>query len=211
MRVAKKHDIRLNEIIDAAELLFAQKGYDKTTVNDILNKVDIGKGTFYHYFKSKEEVMNAVIGRMADFIAERAKAISEDKTIETQEKMKRIIASLNISSSPNGAIVEELHRPSNAQMHQRSIVLTIQLIAPMIADVVKQGVSEGIYHVEYPRETVEFLLVANQFIFDEGVIKWQPEEQITRVIAFVRLIERALGADEGSFNFIIEAGSQGEK
>jgi AcrR family transcriptional regulator len=46
MRVSKKHDVRLNEILDAAEALFARKGYDQTTVNDILDRVEIGKGTF---------------------------------------------------------------------------------------------------------------------------------------------------------------------
>ena len=66
MRISKKHDIRLNEILDISENLFATKGYEKTTVNDILDGVGIGKGTFYHYFKSKAEVMDAVIMRMAN-------------------------------------------------------------------------------------------------------------------------------------------------
>ena len=51
MRIVKEHDERKNEIIDTASCIFAQKGYDKTSVNDILNAIGIAKGTFYHYFK----------------------------------------------------------------------------------------------------------------------------------------------------------------
>ncbi|MDR1296990.1 MAG: TetR/AcrR family transcriptional regulator [Deltaproteobacteria bacterium] len=61
MRVTKKHDARLGEILDAAETLFIQKGYDAAAANDILGKVEIGKGAFYHYFKSKEDAMASVI------------------------------------------------------------------------------------------------------------------------------------------------------
>ena len=53
-RIVKEADERRNEILDAAETLFTEKGYSKTTIIDILNQVGIAKGTFYYYFKSKE-------------------------------------------------------------------------------------------------------------------------------------------------------------
>ena len=61
MRISKEYDERKNEILDTAERLFHTKGYEKTTINDILKEVNIAKGTFYYYFKSKEEVMDALI------------------------------------------------------------------------------------------------------------------------------------------------------
>jgi AcrR family transcriptional regulator len=61
MRVIKEPEERRNEILDTAETLFFTKGYGKTTVNDILQAIGIAKGTFYYYFKSKEEVMDAVL------------------------------------------------------------------------------------------------------------------------------------------------------
>lgn len=205
MRVTKKHDVRLNEILDAAESLFIQKGYTKATVNDILEKVGIGKGTFYHYFKSKEDVMDAVISRMVDFVVDKTEVIANSPELGAHEKLKQIISALNLSENPNHGMIEELHEYSNAQMHQKSIIETIQAVAPIIATVINQGVAEGIYHVEYPLETIEFLLVANQFIFDEGIIKWQPEEFMTRAIAFTHITECVLGADAGSFDFLLES------
>lgn len=65
MRVVKEHDEQKNEIIDTAERLFFQKGYDKCSVNDILTMLGISKGAFNYYFKSKEEVFDAIIQRTA--------------------------------------------------------------------------------------------------------------------------------------------------
>jgi AcrR family transcriptional regulator len=205
MRVSKKHDVRLNEILDAAELLFTQKGYEQTTVNDILDRVEIGKGTFYHYFKSKEGVMAGVIRRIADGLTEKAKVIAANNTIGVQEKMKLILSAVNLSGSPGGAVVEELHRPANARMHQMSIVEAVRGIAPVMAGVVTQGVLEGVYHTTYPLETTEFLLASNSFFFDDAVFQWKPEELASRVRACVRIIELSLGAAEGSFHFLYDA------
>jgi AcrR family transcriptional regulator len=203
MRVTKKHDIRQGEILDAAERLFVLKGYEATTVNDILKEVQIGKGTFYHYFKSKEDVMDGVVKRLVNQITDRSRAIANDTTLDAQAKMRQIIKSMNISQSPNGAILTELHKPANAQMHQKSIVETITATAPILAEVITQGIQEGVYNTPYPLETIEFLLVANQFIFDEGIFQWTPEEMATRATAIVRVTELSLGAPEGSFEFLL--------
>lgn len=205
MRVTKKHDVRLNEILDAAEFLFASNGYEKTTVNDIIEKVAIGKGTFYHYFKSKEDVMNAVIHRMIDLIVSQTTAIADNPSLSAHEKMKQILAALNLTEYPGREMIEVLHAHSNAQMHQKSIIETIQAVVPIMASVINQGISEGIYHTEYPRETIEILLVANQFLFDESLVKWPPEQLMTRAIAFVSITEQVLGAEKGSFSFLLQA------
>jgi AcrR family transcriptional regulator len=205
MRVSKKHDVRLNEILDAAESLFVQKGYEQAVVNDILDRVEIGKGTFYHYFKSKEEVMAGVIRRIADGLTEKARVIAADDTIGVHEKVKLILSAVNLSGSPGEAVVEELHRPANARMHQMSIVEAVRGVAPVMAELVKQGVSEGVYHTPYPLETVEFLLASNQFFLDDAVFQWKPEEAASRLRACVRIIELSLGAAEGSFHFLFDA------
>jgi AcrR family transcriptional regulator len=204
MRIAKKHDVRLNEIVDAAELLFTSKGYEEATVNDILEKVQIGKGTFYHYFKSKEDVMDAVINRMVKSIVKCANAIADDSALTVNEKMRDAILSMNISDGVGKVVIEELHKPSNAQMHQTSITRTIQAVAPILAGIVEQGVQEGVYKTPYPLETVEFLLVANQFIFDSGIFQWSKEEMVARALAFVRMMELSLGAAKDSFGFLLD-------
>jgi hypothetical protein len=90
-------------------------------------------------------------------------------------------------------------------MHQMSIVEAVRGIAPVMAELVKQGVSEGVYHTPYPLETIEFLLASIQFFLDDAVFQWKPEELAPRVRACVRIIELSLGAAEGSFRFLSDA------
>jgi AcrR family transcriptional regulator len=208
MRVVKKHDARLNEILDVAETLFTEKGYENTSVNDILDKVGISKGALYHYFGSKEEVMDGVIRRTAAFIRERAAAISGDSSLSAHEKMKRAILSINISGnisgSSHGKLIDELHKSANALMHQKSIALTIQTVAPVLAEIVEQGIREGFYKTPYPLETMEFLLAAGQFVFDDGIFQWSEEELQARFCSFVHIMELSMGAAAGSFHFLLD-------
>jgi len=205
MRIAKKHDVRLQEILDYSSLLFDTKGYEETTVNDILDKVGIGKGTLYHYFASKEEIMNAIIARVVEQIAAAARAIADDETMGAHEKLLRMIGALNVSDSQAG-LVDELHKPANALMHEASIRQTVLTVAPIMARVVEQGNSEGIYHAEYPLESTELLLLGSTFLFDTGVFRWSREELYSRMKAFGGIIEKVLGAPRGSFDM---TGGQG--
>lgn len=66
MRVVKEATVRRNEILDAAEQLFVTKGFDGTSTNDILERVGIACGTLYYHFKSKEEILDAMIERMTE-------------------------------------------------------------------------------------------------------------------------------------------------
>jgi AcrR family transcriptional regulator len=61
MRVVKEAEERRNEILDAADELFGQKGFDGSSTNDILEKVGIARGTLYYHFKSKKDIMDALI------------------------------------------------------------------------------------------------------------------------------------------------------
>jgi AcrR family transcriptional regulator len=204
MRVTKKHDVRLNEILDAAEQLFVQKGYEQTTINDILAKVEISKGAFYHYFKSKEDAMDAVVERIIRQMESAARAIAGDTTLTSHQKMQQIISIASISDSPQGEFIEELHRPNNAMLHQRSISGTIDMLAPIMAGVIAQGMEEGVYHTSHPLETIEFILAGSQLVFDKGFFTRTPEELRSRMIAFIRNTELLLGASEGSFAFLAE-------
>ena len=71
MRIVKAHDERKNEIIDTAQNLFMTKGYSTCSVAEIIDAIGIAKGTFYHYFKSKEEVLDAIVDKGTDMIVNR--------------------------------------------------------------------------------------------------------------------------------------------
>jgi len=199
MRVSKPYNERLNEILDVSEKLFASKGYEKTTVNDILDGVGIGKGTFYHYFKSKEEVMDAVIMRMANIAKEASQAIADMPGISAHEKFIKVFTD---QPGKNDEIVEQLHHKDNSALHLKSLTETILAISPAMAQIIQQGVDEGIYHTPYPRECFEFIYAGAQFMLDDAIFQWPADELPKKVKAFVRIIETTLGAEKGSFEFI---------
>ncbi|MDF1509142.1 TetR/AcrR family transcriptional regulator [Robertmurraya sp. DFI.2.37] len=204
MRISKPHDERRNEILDAAEMLFTMKGYSKTTVNDILKEVGIAKGTFYHYFQSKEEVMDAVVQRFIDIGVNMAKSIAAKPDLKAPEKLFQILMAQRTDSGRKEGMIEELHEANNAEMHQKSLVETIQQLTPILTKVIEQGITEGYFSTPYPKETIEMLLVSSQFLFDEGIFGWQSDELLQKVVAFVYIVETTLGAEKGSFHYLLE-------
>lgn len=204
MRVSKQPEERKNEILDAAEMLFTSKGYSKTTVNDILQIVGIAKGTFYYYFKSKEEVMDAIVMRFIDSGVEAARVIALDPNLKAPEKIFLIFMAPKPDAERKEQMVEQFHQVNNAEMHQKSLAETILRLTPVLTDIVEQGIEEGSFHTPYPKETVEFLLVSSQFLFDEGIFEWKPDELMKKATAFSYLLENTLGAEKGSFDYISE-------
>lgn len=91
MRIVKEYEERRKEILETAERLFLKKGYTKTTVNDILKEIGIAKGTFYHYFKSKEEVMDEIIMRIIKEDVTKAKRIVSNPDIPVLDKLFKIL------------------------------------------------------------------------------------------------------------------------
>ena len=205
MRIVKEYEERRKEILETAERLFITKGYTKTTVNDILKEIGIAKGTFYHYFKSKEEVMDEIIMRIIKEDVAKAKVIVSNPNIPVLEKLFRVL----IEQSPKSGdvkdkMIEQFHQPNNAEMHQKSLVQSIIHLSPVLTEVLEQGIEEGIFSTSYPQETIELLLSSAQVIFDDGLFQWEPEEMMMRAKAYIKMMEVSVGAKEGSFDYMME-------
>ena len=201
VRVSKPYDERCTEILNISERLFTSKGYEKTTVNDILEGVGIGKGTFYHYFKSKEEVMDAVIMRMANDAKVMCQEIADMPGLTANEKILKVLTE---QPGKNDEIVEQLHHDDNSAMHLKSLIETIHAISPAMTQIIEQGVNDGAYKTPYPQESFEFLFTAAQFLLDPGLFKWSVAELLQKVKAFICILETVLGTEKGGFDFLYE-------
>ena len=91
MRIVKEAEERKNEILDVAGRLFGEQGYDATSTNDILKEIGIARGTLYYHFKSKEEILDAMIDRMTEQILEKAKSIVKQTEIPVLQRFKMCI------------------------------------------------------------------------------------------------------------------------
>lgn len=197
MRVVKDANERRNEILDVAEELFGTKGFDNTSTNDILERVKIARGTLYYHFKSKEDILDAVIDRMAVVGMNKAAAVVNNKSIPVLERLTLSIMALNIESGAAEEVMHQMHKPQNALMHQKLQQNLLDGMVPIIAELVKEGIEEGIFNTEYPREAAEMALLYSNIAFDD-LNELTPDVMLAKMQAFIYHTERILGASKGS-------------
>jgi AcrR family transcriptional regulator len=204
-RIVKPPDVRRSEILAAAGELFRLHGYRHTTVEGIIKNAGIAKGTFYYYFRSKEDVLAALVHELVLHLVEHARAVANDPSLGVLEKTRLMLRGQTLTiQTANSEVMDSLHLPENRELHERSNVETILAFGPLLATVVEQGNREGTFHVERPLETVQFLLAGSQFLFDSALFQWTPLEQVAHTRAMQTVIERALGAATDSFSFLFE-------
>jgi len=205
MRISKAPEVRKAEIIDVAERLFTTKGYNKTTISDIMDDIGIAKGTFYYHFKSKDEVMDAIIMRFVNENVTVAKAIADDKKLSALEKFFQILFSSKTKSGEDKEkVIEQLHQPNNAEMHQKSLVMIITHLAPILTQVVEQGIQEKVMAVDYPQQTIELLLASSAVIFDDKFFPCEAEVMEKRANAMINMAEATLGTKKGALSDIMK-------
>jgi len=194
----KEPEERKNEILDTAEKLFAAKGYEAATINDILEEVHIAKGTFYYYFKSKEDVLDGIVKRQIDAGVKKALAIAADTRLSIEEKLLAVILAQKLKEPISDEILPAIHEPVNALLHQKIITEYVLRLSPILTAIVQEGIVQNIFSTPYPQETTEILLTAGLVIFDAAYFQWTGEEQMQRVSAFICAMERLTGAKPGS-------------
>lgn len=203
MRRHKEPEVRKSELLDAAQKLFVEKGYAKTTVNDILNVHGLSKGVFYYYFKSKEEIMDAIIQRMVDDMEEHARRIARNPDMTPPQKIFAILTGQGQSEKmiqDKENMTRQFHEVQNAEMHQKSLALSIKCLAPVLAEILKEVNGTNGFSNEYLQETAALFLAAGQVIFDEGLFQRSEEENSRYAAAFLAMMEKTLGVPKGYFD-----------
>lgn len=202
---------RRNEILDAADVLFGQKGFDGTSTNDILEKVGIARGTLYYHFKSKEDIMDALIERYNTQILGSAKEIASNKNIPVHERIVRVVMALNISGGNGKEIIDHIHKPQNALMHQKIQKVIINGLPPILTEIIREGIEQGLFSTPYPYECMEMIVAYTNTVFDDDMVDLTDEERAARIPAFIFNVERLLGVESGSLMYMMKMfGNGGE-
>lgn len=211
MRLIKDADQRKNEILDAAETLFTLKGFDKTSTNEILEAVGIARGTLYYHFKSKEDIMDALIERHTSRLLKAAKEIAEDKGKPVYDRIIQSVRALKMNQSGN-EVLEHIHRPQNALMHQKVQKTILNGLPPILSGIIREGIEDNLFHTPYPYECVEMLVVYASTVFDGDMLDINQQEYASRAQALIFNVERLLGVESGTLSFasqIFEEGTEG--
>lgn len=204
MKTVKEGEERRREILVAARELFVKKGYDQTSVNDILKIVDIAKGTFYYYFTSKEEVLEAIILDIVEEGAWRAEKILEDKSNPLVNRIMLAIMAQAPEFEGSDEIKEELHKVENAKLERLYLRAMLKRMTLVLQEPVLEGIEQGIFHMEYPTECIESLLLLGHMMFDCDVFEWNRKDYPRKVEAFLFNAEKILGTTEGQLRVFLK-------
>lgn len=197
MRIVKDAEERRNEILDVAERLFCTKGFDNTSTNDILTEIGIARGTLYYHFKSKEDILDAMIERLTNQMVEKASVIALDESIPVLERLTGTMLSLNVDNELGHMVMEQVHRPQNALMHQKLELMLLGRVNRLITRITEDGIRQGIMHTDYPAEAVEMLMTYSYTAFD-SLNQYSEEEEQRKIMGFVYHAERILGMKAGA-------------
>lgn len=198
MRTIKKHGDRKAEILDASQKLFYKKGYENSTINDILKSIGIAKGTFYHYFESKEEVLDEIINRYRDIIVKRAEKVIYSDADPT-EKLIGVFAAMQIKDQVDDAMLDDLHRAENILLHHKILNQLVRSVAPILVKVIEEGVKKKIWSCRYPQEYMQIFLAASLSLTDEGIFEMEEDAQMKIMAALISMLEKMLEVPEDSF------------
>lgn len=216
MRISKDYDVRKNEILDTAQKLFFELGYEQTSVSNIIDAVGVAKGTFYYYFKSKEELLDHLAERFADEMAAKMSEIVENQSIGALEKLNLTYMQTGQYKMENKKLMitfmRVLYRDDNTILRHKMFNRVNKRTAPMLARIIKQGVSEGLFDTPSAEEAGEFILLIGRPI-NEAIVRElldrsaNPDRKdllMRRLQFYQDSVERILGAPSGSINIIDE-------
>lgn len=226
VRITKEYDERLNELLAAAQQLFFEKGYEKTSVNHIIDKVGVAKGTFYHYFKSKEELLDKLVEQFSEKAHAQIVKIIETEGLNAAEKFNRFASTIHAIKVENidlmKMLMKVMYKDENLLLRHKIFKGNFRRLAPEYARVIKQGIEEGSFDTTDPEEIAEIILNWG-FNLNETIVGLLLEVDEKpgnlaiiekKLNAVERGMEKLLGAKTGSLNMfnrqMIEAFKPGE-
>jgi AcrR family transcriptional regulator len=215
-RIVKKPDERRSELIACAQKLFYSRGYESTSVRDIVDEVGVAKGTFYYYFDSKTAVLEAVVDELIAQAQAILQEIVADETLAAIPKWIQafqVVGNWKIERKDEWiALLRLLQKDENVLLQYKMWMQATQVLSPELAKIIAQGVEEGVFETESIQDAVEIALAIARGVRDTiydtllnpnryddpAALAWR------KITAVQTAIERVLGAPPGSLPIIDE-------
>lgn len=214
-RIVKKPEVRKNEILNAARKFFFQKGYEQTTIQDILDELGIAKGTFYYYFTSKLDLLDKLVDRTTSEISaslkpilkmemnaiEKFNKIFQTATIVKMQKIDVLLVMLKVMFTDENTIIR-------VKMYRRMV----EKNKILYSSIIKQGIKEGVFNTSYPDDAAELLMqigtglnetICRLLIQQNEDPKYIIQVLTSKIKLYQDAMERILGAPQGSLQVYI--------
>lgn len=171
VRTIKGPETRFAEILDCAQRLFFSRGYDNTTVNDVIGEAGLSKGAFYHYFDSKAALLDALAVRMARESMTDLQPVLDDPRLDAISRLNALFAGsrrLKIEYAPQiRNSFEVIFRPENIVLFHRMDQAVTAVVTPALTEILRQGNEQGVFDAPDPHAFAEMLL---QFRLSLGAV-----------------------------------------
>jgi len=211
MRIVKSAIVRKQEVLDAAMHLFATRGYDNTSINDVIAAIGISKGAFYHHFASKEDLVEALATRYASAAAVRAQGVLDDTSLDCFERLSRFLSRMRddkVETADLHAAFAPVFRSENIELYERTREACNAVVRPLLVRIIAEGAAEKTFDTPDPEGAVDvilYLMGSTRPIVAELYAARTPAEidrQIERLLERMRylgtVVDRILGIPEGS-------------
>jgi AcrR family transcriptional regulator len=203
------HALRRDAFLDVAERLVQTKGYAKMSVQDVLSELNTSKGAFYHYFDSKQALLEALIERTADTLTKHLTpvATASGGALERLQRFFGALAGWKLERQDLLlGMLRDWYADDNAVVRQKLRPRITGRIAPLLARIVRDGVAQGVFTAAYPDQTGRVLVslvhdlndaIADLLLSQEPSATALPAINQT-IAAYTSALERVLGIPAGS-------------
>ncbi|MFW6215362.1 MAG: TetR/AcrR family transcriptional regulator [Alkalispirochaetaceae bacterium] len=199
-----------DRIVEAAQGLFFTQGYEGTSVAEIIKAVAIAKGTFYHHFGSKSDLLDEIVHRFTRDMLSALEPILEDTSLSALEKLRLYLVrgfSWKVQDRERFyMLLNALYTDENLLLRKKMSDRSVRIMSPILARIVNQGVREGVFETPIPDRAGELALRLANALGEEAaeLFRRLPDEpeavsRIDAIFAEVEYgMERLIGAPPGT-------------
>ncbi|MTI71854.1 MAG: TetR/AcrR family transcriptional regulator [Firmicutes bacterium] len=211
MAVIKETNIK-QDILYIALDLFYERGYDNTSISTINKEVGISRGGFYHYYKSKDEVLVSISKEYAESVIELVLEIANDNGLNAVEKINKMIKDVQKHNKINKEIRYKIskiyEREGNIKLQKKILDTVIEMAREPYKKIIEQGVKEGNFKTSNTKETTEFLIrmgisLKAQLSQLSSQLEEKPENAGVikeKILFYEEVFEKVLGSEKGTIN-----------
>jgi len=211
------HMVRRDAFLDVAQRLIQTKGYEQMSIRDVLDELEASRGALYHYFDSKQALLDGVVDRFADNAMSAVSPILADPSLPSLRKLEKVLSGIaSIKAEQKQlvlAIMEVWSSDGNALVREKVRRLTASRFGPILTTVIRQGIDEGIITSQSPDELARVILylvqgyqeLAGEFFLARQAGTIDLEAVLRTHAAFAEAFERILGVPPGSVTLTDES------
>ena len=213
----EKHTVRKEAFVEVAQRLLQTKGYEAMSIQDLLEELGASRGAFYHYFDSKQALLEAVVDRITDAALGSMEPVINDASLAAADKLTRVFSDIGRWKTDRRALVLSLMEvwmsDENAIFREKIRQRLMTRLVPPLTKIVQQGMAEGTFTARSPQDTAMVLVMLIEG-FQNRALELFIARQANKVTyqdaeryfaSYLDAFERILGASPGSIRLVDES------